>query len=136
MKVTKQSTYSWDAAVNVSEKEAIAFANHILSSVSSNVSENKLKFEIAPWDTEVRTHWNNAVNYCNSLVVDGKTGWRLPTAAELQAIFDTYNDFDLSFYWSSEEFRGGGAYGHDFRFPGKDLSNKSMSRYVRAVRDL
>lgn len=32
--------------------------------------------------------WADALAYCNSLELDGKTGWRLPTAKELQLLVD------------------------------------------------
>lgn len=44
--------------------------------------------EIAPI-TESRFTYNDAILYCFSLNIDGKIGWRLPTAEELYEIYTT-----------------------------------------------
>jgi hypothetical protein len=60
-----------------------------------------MNFDIAPKETEVELNWNDAVLYCFSLTIDGKTGWRLPNRIELLNIYKEENDFDYVFYLSS-----------------------------------
>jgi len=60
-----------------------------------------MNFEIAPKSTEVQLNWDNARLYCFALNIDGKTGWRLPTREELNEIYESRNDFDEEWYWSS-----------------------------------
>lgn len=48
-----------------------------------------MNFEIAPKSTEVKLNWDDAKLYCFSLNIEGKTGWRLPTAEELFWIYET-----------------------------------------------
>lgn len=62
-----------------------------------------MKFEIAPKETEIQASWNDAKLYCFSLNIDGKVGWRLPTKDELNEIYESKNDFDIRWYWSSTE---------------------------------
>ena len=134
MKVTKQSTYSWDAATNVSEQEAIDFANQILSSVTSNSSSTNIKFEIAPKSTEIQADWDTAIAYCDSLTIDGKTGWRLPTKEELNEIYESNNDFQKDWYWSSNEDNCDDAWNQYFRNGYQYNANKGNCGYVRAIR--
>jgi hypothetical protein len=61
-----------------------------------------MNFEIAPKSTEVQLNWDDARLYCFSLNIDGKTGWRLPTAVELTEIHNYDNDFGIrGWYWTS-----------------------------------
>jgi hypothetical protein len=53
-----------------------------------------MNFEIAPKSTEIQTNWEEARMYCFSLNIDGKIGWRLPTKAELNEIYQSENDFE------------------------------------------
>ena len=63
-----------------------------------------MKFEIAPKETEIQANWDDAKLYCFSLNIDGKTGWRLPTKEELNQIYQSENDFENNWYWSSTEY--------------------------------
>ena len=60
------------------------------------------KFETAPKETERELNWHEAKMYCFSLNVDGIVGWRLPTLKELQFVYENVNDFELSWYWTSD----------------------------------
>ena len=63
-----------------------------------------MNFEIAPKETEVELSWNEAMMYCFSVNIDGKTGWRLPSKDELHQIWKSTNDFaESNYYWSSTE---------------------------------
>jgi len=96
-----------------------------------------MNFEIAPKSTEIKANWDDARLYCFALNIDGKTGWRLPTKEELNEIYESVNDFEKAWYWSSTEgngntawlqdFASGGQY-HDFKFYGNG--------YVRAIRSI
>lgn len=66
-----------------------------------------MNFEIAPKETEIQANWVDARFYCFSLNIDGKVGWRLPTKEELNAIYQSENDFMEYWYWSSTEYNGG-----------------------------
>lgn len=95
-----------------------------------------MKFEIAPKSTEVELNWDDSRLYCFTLIIDGKTGWRLPNIAELYEIYQSENDFEKQWYWSTNEdvsdyplvklFSDGNNYNIE----------KNGKVYVRAIRDL
>lgn len=96
-----------------------------------------MNFEIAPKSTVIQANWDNAKLYCFSLNIDGKPGWRLPTKEELNEIYNSENDFEQGWYWSSTEYNdyagwnqyfGNGYQGYYPKHHGKN--------YVRAIRDL
>ena len=104
-----------------------------------------MNFEIAPKSTEMRANWYDAKQHCETLTIDGKSDWRLPTREELNAIHESENDFDAIGYWSSTEdetnkdyvffqyFRDNTYYDDGFCHP--DM--KQVEFYsVRAIRDL
>jgi formylglycine-generating enzyme required for sulfatase activity len=96
-----------------------------------------MKYEIAPKSTEIQANWYDAKLYCFSLNIDGKTGWRLPTEEELNEIYQSENDFEKYWYWSSTESGGRYAWGQNFN--GGIQSNyggKNNGLYIRAIRDL
>ncbi|MCP4757079.1 MAG: DUF1566 domain-containing protein [Proteobacteria bacterium] len=67
-----------------------------------------------------KANWSDAISYCESIVIDGYTDWRLPNIKELQSIVDyskqvpsLHSDFELPWtwpdptdriYWSSTPF--------------------------------
>ena len=61
------------------------------------------QIEISPLDYEQVLEWEDAKLYCFSLTVDDKTGWRLPTLADLIDIY-TRSDIECSpeRYWASD----------------------------------
>jgi len=63
-----------------------------------------MNFEIAPKSTEKEYTWYDARLYCFALNIDGKTGWRLPNKDELNKIYESDNDFENNWYWSSTEY--------------------------------
>ncbi len=97
-----------------------------------------MNFEIAPKSTEIQTNWEEARMYCFSLNIDGKIGWRLPTKEELNDIYESENDFEEWYYWSSTESNGSKAWFQNFNFG--HLSSHGVKNngniYGRAVRDL
>ena len=94
-----------------------------------------MKFEIAPKEYEIQANWDDARLYCFSLNIDGKIGWRLPTKEELNEIYESDNDFQKSYYWSSTEGDGRTAWLQDI-YNGYQFSNFKFygSYYVRAIR--
>lgn len=81
---------------------SITYAVTISSEV---VIDNKTKLE---WQnqpinkTATATHWIEAINYCESLPLDGKTDWRLPNINELKSLVD-YTKFHPAMVSSLEE---------------------------------
>ena len=96
-----------------------------------------MNFEIAPKSTEIRANWYDAKLYCFALNIDGKTGWRLPNKEELNEIYQSENDFEKAWYWSSTEGNGGYAWGQGFYYGYQSNGNKYYgSGYVRAIRSI
>ena len=97
-----------------------------------------MKYEIAPKSTELEElNWNDAILYCFSLNVDGKTGWRLPTNEELNEIYESANDFEKDTYWSSTDEIVNGAWCQYFGDGNRFNGHKNFGNYyVRAIRDL
>ncbi len=58
-----------------------------------------MKFEIAP--VFIKATWDEARMYCFALNIGGKTGWRLPTIAELHEMLSR-GLIEPGNYWSSE----------------------------------
>ena len=94
-----------------------------------------MNFEIAPKSTEIRLNWFDARLYCFSLNIDGKTGWRLPTKYELNQIYESNNDFEKDWYWSSTENNGNSASIQLFVDGFQNSYYKTFGYgYVRAIR--
>ena len=95
-----------------------------------------MNFEIAPKSTEIQANWYDAKLYCFALNIDGKTGWRLPTKEELNEIYESENDFEKDWYWSSTENSGTDAWGQSMGYGyqyGGGTKNYGGG-YVRAIR--
>jgi hypothetical protein len=96
-----------------------------------------MNFEIAPKETEIQANWDDARLYCLSLNIDGKTDWRLPTKDELNEIYESKNNFEKSYYWSSTENNVGSAWIQHFTSGGQYYNGKSSgNHYVRAIRTI
>ena len=74
--------------------------------------------------------------YCSILTIDNKNDWRLPTTEELKYIYNSKNDFVGSYYWSSTEDYGYGAWVQVMSNGFQDSYDKGTSLYVRAVRSI
>ena len=63
-------------------------------------------------------NWNDAINYCYSLNIGGRRGWRIPTIDELSSLVDPtqenpalpsghpFVNVQPGYYWSSTEYAG------------------------------
>ena len=95
-----------------------------------------MNIEISPKEYERKMNWEDAIFYCQLLVIDGKDDWRLPTIEELKEISNSENTFIESGYWSSIDivplvaWRVDMGYGNSFR------TYKGSYHNVRAVRDI
>jgi hypothetical protein len=65
-------------------------------------------------DVKVVTgYWQDGINYCKNLILDGYSDWRLPTIKELESIIKIKNDFKnmkWTEYWSSTPYTGTSCY--------------------------
>jgi hypothetical protein len=107
------------------------------------------------WQKETATGtytWQEAIDYCNNLILGGKDDWRLPTPKELVSIMDyggaipsinlTYlPSTQASYYWSATTIASNPAFAWvvdfglvDFYGGSVYYGNKSDYHYVRAVR--
>ncbi len=95
-----------------------------------------MNFEIAPEEYEIKTNWEDAKMYCFALIIDGKTGWRLPSVEELKQIYFTpYNGFVKSSYWTSSVCKYSKKIFVMNLLTGKPYHDYN-THYVRPVRDL
>ena len=90
-------------------------------------------------------NWSDAISYCDNLVLDGKSDWRLPSIEELVSIIDKGRvnpSIDPTFhvtssvYWSSATYASGSSFAWFVHFgSGSDYwGTKVNIIYVRCVR--
>lgn len=97
-------------------------------------------------DPSKRKNWQNAINHCESLELDGKDDWRLPNINELKSIIDytrygpainsAFKDTATGYYWTSTSFApsSNGAWGVHFDIGRIHAYNKLSKMLVRCVR--
>jgi hypothetical protein len=61
-----------------------------------------LDFEVAPLEYQIQVTHDEAIMYCFSLNIDGKTGWRLPTFEEIGAAGLFYGNVIIMHYSNAE----------------------------------
>lgn len=95
-----------------------------------------MNIEISPKEYERILTWHDANMYCSLLIIDDKNDWRLPTIEELDEIYDSENDFNDSYYWSSTEHDAIFALAQVMSGREHTHSHKDYGGYVRAVRTI
>ena len=93
-----------------------------------------------------QTTWQNAIDYCENLNLDGKSDWRLPNTNELVSLVDDkkynpsidaiFQNTNSNYYWSSTTRVGNynNAWIVSFGYGLQGYHNKGNSLYVRCVR--
>lgn len=102
----------------------------------NNASFGATNIEISPKEYETILNWNDAIKYCQSLVIKDKSDWRLPTVDELQYIYDSENDFTNSYYWSSAPLNDNIAFSKSMINGSHHNDIKTRRIYVRPVRTI
>jgi hypothetical protein len=95
-----------------------------------------MNIEISPKEYERELNWEDAMMYCQLLIIGGKEDWRLPTITELNYIYNSENDFVGAYYWSSTENKGNYAWVQNLSYGNQYVNPKSYSGYVRPVRTI
>ena len=78
-----------------------------------------------------------AARVCDSLVMNGKSDWFLPSKDELNLMFlkkDFIGDFSNDYYWSSSQYDANQAYSQNFSTGEVTGTNKNGFIMVRAIR--
>jgi len=90
--------------------------------------------------------WQNAIDYCENLNLDGKSDWRLPNLNELTSLVDDskynpsidaiFQNTNSNYYWSSTTFvdLDYHAFIVSFNYGGQSYNTKDISYPVRCVR--
>lgn len=91
-------------------------------------------------------NWGEAVGFCETLVLDGYTDWRLANINELKSIVDKpkamptivnkFSNTTFMSYWSSTSYQGNKKGAWDISFVDGSVSHpsKSLNDFVRCVR--
>lgn len=93
-----------------------------------------MSIQISPKEYERQLNWNDAKLYCDLLIIDGIMDWRLPTRAQLKAMYNSDHDFDGLYYWSSTEHDDKYAWIQNMAGGNWQFRHNSNIYYVRAVR--
>ena len=95
----------------------------------------------------IKKNWVEAINYCENLDFSGYSDWRLPNINELGSIVDysksnpgissEFSNVASDDYWSSSSYviDSNNAFSVNFREAYDYMDDKSISYYVRCVRD-
>ncbi len=94
-----------------------------------------MNIEISPKEYEKLLNWYDSKLYCE-LIIDNKNDWRLPTKEELNEIYNSENDFDGAYYWSSTPHYENHAWSQHFANGYHGNYTKFASLYVRPVRTI
>jgi hypothetical protein len=94
----------------------------------------------------MKKSWSDSKEYCQNLILEGQSDWRLPTIKELQsivdikkiypAIKDDFKNVASGSYWSSSEFvsNTSRAWHVVFHTGSTSYRDKTKKYYVRCVR--
>lgn len=129
---------------NSSQWAAANFTRDSSDTVTDNNSH--LQWQDSQSSSRLTMTWEAAINYCESLVLNSKSDWRLPNINELYSITDhyqgtptidaTFQNTAEAFYWSSTTYAGSGshAWSVSFEYGSNNYSPKSKAQHVRCVR--
>ena len=104
------------------------------------VSDGWRYLEAAPSDQSAKATWSTAVQLCSALVLNGVSGWRLPTSGELDSMYENLHKqgrggFASAGYWCSYEHSNNRAAIKNFSGGNYYTGDKDRGGYrVRAVR--
>ena len=100
---------------------------------STTIEIKPHKFEVYPWDAELKLEHDSASKYCKGL----GDGWRLPKLNEQLEMYKHKEELGLkACYWSSTENNGSYAWAYNFFNGYSYASSKNKSYWVRAVRTI
>ena len=94
-------------------------------------------------DADSQMIWHRAAVYAEDLIAHGHDDWRLPTAAELDVLFNNraaignFNDTGLppsGWYWSATEYLYFKARDQQFKDGYQGINTKDLESSVRCVR--
>ena len=97
-----------------------------------------------PADVPLTMKWREAMNYAPNLDAHGHDGWRLPSRAELNTLynnraadrgFDTSGSYPAGYYWSSSEFDSNGAWNQRFSDGNQGSNGKNLGCWCAASGD-
>jgi hypothetical protein len=100
----------------------------------TNIEHLNLPFEVAEKDLPGIYQWQQAMDLMPLL----EDGWRLPTDKELNLLYinkDVVGGFAALIYWSSSEYDSTNAWGQSFSNGNQYNVDKTVTYYVRCVRD-
>jgi serine/threonine protein kinase len=82
-------------------------------------------------------NWENAVNKCETLNLEGYADWYLPSKVELNSLFNQkiiIGDFATYYYWSSTKYEKNLAWRQSFRSGNQFADKIDIFYFVRAIR--
>jgi len=120
--------------------------------VTDTVSKLEWQDDYSDNDGDIKyTTWQESINYCENLVLDEKSNWRLPNINELNSIVDDtkrrpsinniFKSTNSNIYWSSTtnmiaELGFNRAWCIEFEFGGTGSPLKTKKHFVRCVKDI
>jgi len=113
---------------------------------TTTVTDNNSMLEWQDNTTAAKLKWEDAINYCENLTLNGKSDWRLPNINELFSITEhskgsptinsIFKNTTEGFYWSSTSYSGDSSYAWvvSFEYGSNTYYSKQKSYSVRCVR--
>ncbi|MDD2732811.1 MAG: DUF1566 domain-containing protein [Desulfuromonadaceae bacterium] len=140
MRTLEQLKPSWDKIIPAAQRFVDA-----LDGTAVLDKETGLVWAKSP-DSQRRT-WQSAMDYCTTLYLGGRLGWRVPTIEELGTLTDRshtgtprlplghpFTNITLGFYWSSSTYDTVNAWGVNMDFGLGSYLLKTGSYFVWPVR--
>lgn len=117
-------------------QERYDYTSVILDSFFPTFLYDGHKYYVAPASTSMK--WDMADLYCNSLTINGLSGWRLPTLNELVQMYAEQSQiggFQGYIYWSSSNSADNLGSHYDLDFQDGSIGN-TLDRYPRRARPI